>query len=88
MNADEHRSLGSEYGVTGFPTLKIFGLDKNNPDKYSGGRTAADMVDGVLKAAKEKAQSVLGGKSSGGSSKVNETVTTGGHRHLHHSDTL
>lgn len=85
MNADEHRSLGSEYGVTGFPTLKIFGLDKNNPEKYVGGRTAGDMVDGVLKAAKEKAQSVLGGKSGGGSSKVNVTIISGGH---HYSEAL
>ena len=40
MNADEHRSLGGQYGVQGFPTIKIFGLDKKKPEDYSGQRTA------------------------------------------------
>ncbi len=40
MNADEHRSLGGQYGVQGFPTIKIFGLDKKKPEDYNGQRTA------------------------------------------------
>ena len=40
MNADEHRSLGGQYGVQGFPTIKIFGANKKKPEDYNGGRDA------------------------------------------------
>ena len=40
VNADEHRSIGGQYGVQGFPTIKIFGLNKNKPEDYNGGRDA------------------------------------------------
>jgi len=36
VNADEHRSLGTRYGVQGFPTLKVFGSNKNSPSDYRG----------------------------------------------------
>ena len=36
VNADEHRSLGGQYGVKGFPTIKIFGSNKNSPTDYKG----------------------------------------------------
>ncbi len=36
VNADEHSSLGSQYGVKGFPTIKIFGSNKNSPTDYKG----------------------------------------------------
>ena len=36
VNADEHRSLGSQYGVQGFPTIKVFGVDKRKPKDYQG----------------------------------------------------
>lgn len=36
VNADEHRSLGGKYGVKGFPTLKVFGSNKNSPSDYRG----------------------------------------------------
>ena len=36
MNADEHRSLGGQYGVKGFPTLKVFGSNKQSPTDYRG----------------------------------------------------
>ncbi|KAI0353851.1 protein disulfide isomerase [Trametes cingulata] len=32
------RPLGQKYGVTGFPTLKWFGPDGGEPEKYEGGR--------------------------------------------------
>jgi len=32
------KPLGQKYGVTGFPTLKWFGPDGGDPDKYEGGR--------------------------------------------------
>ncbi|KAK9868741.1 hypothetical protein WJX84_002525 [Apatococcus fuscideae] len=41
VNADEHKSLGTRFGVGGFPTLKYFSRGKpvNEPIDYSGGRT-------------------------------------------------
>jgi protein disulfide-isomerase A6 len=32
VNVDEHKSLGGQYGVKGFPTVKIFGANKHKPD--------------------------------------------------------
>lgn len=71
MNADEHKSLGAQYGIRGFPTIKIFGINKNKPDDYDGQRTAQGIVEAALKATKEKVDAQLGGKkkSSGSSSK-------------------
>ena len=36
VDADQHKSLGGQYGVRGFPTIKIFGANKNKPDDYQG----------------------------------------------------
>lgn len=66
VNADDHKSLSQKYGVTGFPTLKIFTGSKHSP--YQGQRTAEAFVDAALKAAKERAYANLGKKSGGSSS--------------------
>lgn len=63
--------MGSKYGVRGFPTIKIFGLDKK-PEEYNGPRSAAGIVDAALNAASQKARKALGGKSTGGESKVSQ----------------
>lgn len=36
VDADKHQSLGGQYGVQGFPTIKIFGANKNKPEDYQG----------------------------------------------------
>lgn len=36
VDANEHQSLGGRYGVRGFPTVKIFGSNKQNPSDYQG----------------------------------------------------
>lgn len=36
VDADKHQSLGGQYGVQGFPTIKIFGSNKNKPEDYQG----------------------------------------------------
>lgn len=69
MNADEHKSLGGKYGVRGFPTIKIFGVD-SKPEDYNGPRTASGIVEAALNAAGQKARKALGGKKTGGDSKV------------------
>lgn len=69
VNADEHRDIGGQYGVRGFPTIKIFGLDKTKPEDFQGDRSAQGIVDKALKAAKDKVHAQLSGrkgKTSGG----------------------
>jgi len=38
VDADEHKSLGKRFGVTGFPTLKWFDGKSDKPEDYKGGR--------------------------------------------------
>lgn len=71
VDADEHKSLGGQYGVKGFPTIKIFGSNKNKPEDFNGQRTAQGIVDGAMKAAQGVVNARMGGKqggSGGGSS--------------------
>ena len=65
VDADAHQSLGGQYGVRGFPTIKIFGANKNSPTDYQGGRTADAIVQGALNAVREVVQQRLNGGSSG-----------------------
>lgn len=74
VNVDEHKELGGRYGVRGFPTIKIFGANKNKPDEYNGGRTAKDIADAGLKAASSKVKASLGGGGGSGSSKSSNEV--------------
>ncbi|XP_054015240.1 protein disulfide-isomerase A6 homolog [Hylaeus anthracinus] len=72
VNADEHKSLGSKYGIQGFPTIKIFGAG-SKPDDFSGPRSASGIVDAALNAVSQKARRALGGKKSSGDSKFKES---------------
>jgi len=65
-DADQHKTYAGQYGIRGFPTIKIFGLNKNKPEDFNGQRTAQGIVDGGMKAAKDKVSAQLSGKSSGG----------------------
>jgi len=51
VDADAHKSIGTEYGVSGFPTLKFFGGGRDAPEDYSGGRSLADLVSAVNQKA-------------------------------------
>lgn len=68
VNSDEHKSLGGEFQVRGFPTIKIFGLNKKSPSDYEGPRTAQGIIDAAFKELKKTVESRLGGRSSGGDS--------------------
>ena len=78
VDADEHKQLGGQFGVRGFPTIKIFGSNKNKPDDYQGQRTAQGLVEAALKAARDKVESQMGSggkkKSSGSSSGSKDDV--------------
>jgi protein disulfide-isomerase A6 len=88
VNVDEHNSLGGQYGVTGFPTIKIFGANKNKPDDYNGPRTAQGLVDAGFDALRSKVSGQMSGKKSGGSSSDGKQVSCFGKfvLHLLHSD--
>jgi len=70
VDADAHKSLGQQYGISGFPTIKIFGNNKRSPTDYQGGRTADAIVEQALNQLRTIANERLGkrgGSSSGGS---------------------
>jgi protein disulfide-isomerase A6 len=46
-DADKHKSKGSKYGVTGFPTLLWFPKSNKEGTKYQGGRSLDDLVNYV-----------------------------------------
>ncbi|XP_037082891.1 protein disulfide-isomerase A6 homolog [Pollicipes pollicipes] len=66
VDADQHQSLGGQYGVRGFPTIKVFGLNKKKPEDYQGARSSQGLVDGGLKAVRDMVNARSGGKSGGG----------------------
>jgi protein disulfide-isomerase-like protein len=43
VDADKHKSLGSRFGVQGFPTLKFFPKGSKDPIDYKAGREEADF---------------------------------------------
>ncbi|XP_041929014.1 protein disulfide-isomerase A6-like [Alosa sapidissima] len=63
VDADQHQSLGSQYGIQGFPTIKVFGANKNKPEDYQGGRTGQAIVEGALTALRSLVKERLSGKS-------------------------
>ena len=36
VDMDQHQSVGGPYNVRGFPTIKIFGANKQAPSDYNG----------------------------------------------------
>eukprot|EP01023_Acetabularia_acetabulum_P004805 TRINITY_DN12033_c0_g1_i1.p1 TRINITY_DN12033_c0_g1~~TRINITY_DN12033_c0_g1_i1.p1 ORF type:complete len:466 (+),score=101.85 TRINITY_DN12033_c0_g1_i1:119-1516(+) len=48
INCDEEKSVCSEFGVRGFPTIKWFGTDKDKPKDYDQPREAAAIVQFAL----------------------------------------
>ncbi|EDM15131.1 rCG28329 [Rattus norvegicus] len=64
VDAGRHQSLGDQYGVQGFPTIKIFGASKTKPEYYQGGRTREATVDVALSALHQLLKDCLGRHSS------------------------
>jgi protein disulfide-isomerase A6 len=51
VDATVHGALAQKYGVQGYPTLKMFGLDKKSPTAYEGERKADAIISNCMKAA-------------------------------------
>lgn len=66
VDCDEHKEMAGQFGIRGFPTIKIFGATKNKPDDYQGGRTSEAIVDGALNALRSLVKARLGGGGRGG----------------------
>jgi protein disulfide-isomerase A6 len=66
VNCDDHKDLCGQFGVKGFPTIKIFAANKNKPEDYNGPRNAAGIVEQAQKTATKVVMDRMGGKSSSG----------------------
>uniref|UniRef100_A0A8C9TJ25 Protein disulfide-isomerase A6 n=1 Tax=Scleropages formosus TaxID=113540 RepID=A0A8C9TJ25_SCLFO len=77
VDADQHKSLGGQYGVRGFPTIKIFGSNKNKPEDYQGGRSSQAIVDAAINALRSLVKDRMAGKS-GGSDQSRQSGSGGG----------
>lgn len=51
VDCDDHKSICSKYGVSGFPTIKWFSKGSLEPKDYSGGRTVESLLEFVNKEA-------------------------------------
>lgn len=80
------QQVAQKYGVSGYPTIKVFGADKKNPTDYQGGRQASQIVQEALNQAQKMVQARIGsgpsgssgssGSSGGGASEVVEIGST------------
>ncbi|CAM9595691.1 unnamed protein product [Ectocarpus sp. 6 AP-2014] len=61
VDATESKGLASKYGITGFPSIKVFGADKRNPTDFNGERTTTAIVTGGMAAARDLVKSRQGG---------------------------
>jgi protein disulfide-isomerase A6 len=68
VNMDQEQSVGAPYGIKGFPTIKIFGANKNSPLDYNGARTAQAIVDDALSQLRTMVKSRMGGGGGGSDS--------------------
>lgn len=75
VDADAHQSLAQQYGIRGFPTIKLFyakpdGTVTSGSSDYQGQRGAPDIVTWAIDKARAYALKRLGepsGGSNGGS---------------------
>ncbi|KAG7466021.1 hypothetical protein MATL_G00160460 [Megalops atlanticus] len=78
VDADQHKTLGGQYGIRGFPTIKIFGANKNKPEDYQGGRTSQAIVDGAMNALRSLVKERLSGRTGGSDQSRQSGGSSGG----------
>jgi thiol-disulfide isomerase/thioredoxin len=54
VDADKYKDIGGQYQVQGFPTIKLFGLNKKAPQDYNGARTAAAISQAAVKLLQDQ----------------------------------
>lgn len=77
VDADTHKDLAQQYGIQGFPTIKVFGIGKS-PVDYQGARDAKPIVDFALQQVKSLALERLNGKSGSKKSSSKKDKDTSG----------
>ena len=78
VDMTKHESFGSQYGIKGFPTIKLF-IGKNpKPIDYNGDRTSAAMVDFVKREIKARGGKSDTASSSSSSSKKEKEKSSSG----------
>ncbi|KAM7498364.1 hypothetical protein LguiA_022778 [Lonicera macranthoides] len=71
LDADAHQSLAQEYGIQGFPTIKVFSPGKP-PVDYQGARDVKPIAEFAVQQIKALLKERLSGKATGGSSEKSE----------------
>ncbi|KAG2391115.1 hypothetical protein LR48_Vigan07g050100 [Vigna angularis] len=75
LDADAHSSLAQEYGIRGFPTIKVFAPGKP-PVDYQGARDVKPIAEFALQQVKALLKERLSGKATGGSNEKTETSSS------------
>lgn len=75
LDADAHQSLAQEYGIRGFPTIKVFAPGKP-PVDYQGARDVKPIAEFALQQVKALLKERLNGKATGGSNEKKETTAS------------
>ncbi|XP_022771730.1 protein disulfide isomerase-like 2-3 isoform X2 [Durio zibethinus] len=75
LDADAHKSLAQEYGISGFPTIKVFAPGKP-PVDYQGARDVKPITEFGFQQVKALLKDRLAGKASGESSEKSEPTAT------------
>ncbi|KAM0855528.1 hypothetical protein ACQ4PT_049714 [Festuca glaucescens] len=65
LDADAHKELAQQYGIQGFPTIKVF-LPGKPPVNYEGGRDVKSIANFALSQVKALLRDRLDGKASTG----------------------
>ncbi|XP_043689152.1 protein disulfide isomerase-like 2-3 isoform X2 [Telopea speciosissima] len=71
LDADAHQALAQEYGIRGFPTIKVFAPGKP-PVDYQGARDVKPIAEFATKQIKGLLKERLDGKAAGGSNEKSE----------------
>lgn len=67
VNCDDHNSICGQFGVKGFPTIKIFAANKKSPIEFNGQRTAKGIVETAMSEANKQVKASLNGDGKGSS---------------------
>lgn len=63
MTTDQQ--AGAPYNIQGYPTIKLFGLNKNAPADYNGGRDATSIINFAIDQARNAAVARANGNTGG-----------------------